>query len=57
MVPYHEAYAEWVKPAAGLLREAAASVKNASLKAFLTSRADGLLTDNVFRERRRLARS
>jgi hypothetical protein len=48
MIPYHEAYAEWVKPAAALLKEAAESVKNASLKAFLTSRADGLLTDNYF---------
>jgi len=48
MIPYHEAYAEWVKPAAALLNEAAEGVKNASLKAFLSSRADGLLSDNYF---------
>lgn len=47
-VPYHEAYAEWVKPAAALLKEAADGVKNASLKTFLSSRADGLLTDDYF---------
>ena len=47
-VPYHEAYAEWLVPAAGLLRQAAAITTNESLKTFLTLRADAFLSDDYF---------
>jgi hypothetical protein len=46
--PYHEAYAEWVAPAAKHLKEAAALTANESLKKFLNLRADALLNDNYF---------
>jgi hypothetical protein len=47
-VPYSEAYAEWLKPAAALLREAADDTKNPSLRAFLRSRADAFLSDDYY---------
>ncbi|MEE4207662.1 MAG: hypothetical protein V2I43_00155 [Parvularcula sp.] len=47
-VPYSEAYAEWLAPAAELLREAAAKSENASLKRFLELRADSFLTDDYY---------
>ena len=39
-IPYGEVYAEWLDPAAGLLREAADLTESPSLKAFLRSRAE-----------------
>src|SRR5215213_5453949 len=40
IVPYSEAYKEYLGPAAALLREAAALTTNATLKNFLNKRAD-----------------
>lgn len=45
-IPYSTAYREFLEPAAARLREAAALTTNASLRRFLTTRADALLTDN-----------
>ena len=47
-VPYSKEYAEWLKPAAKLLREAAALTSNASLKGFLTLRADAFESDDYY---------
>ncbi len=47
-VPYSEAYGEWLKPAAQLLREAAALTQNASLKTFLELRAASFLSDDYY---------
>lgn len=47
-VPYREEYAEFVEPAAALLREAAEITTNESLKRFLTLRADSFLSDEYF---------
>jgi hypothetical protein len=44
-VPYSKAYAEWLKPAAAHLLEAAAATQNRSLAKFLTSRAAAFGTD------------
>lgn len=45
-VPYHEAYAERLERASGLLREAAAHADNASLQDFLVKRAESFLSDD-----------
>ena len=45
-VPYSRAYREFLDPAAARLREAAALTTNASLKKYLTTRADAFLSDN-----------
>lgn len=47
-IPYREAYAEFVEPAAELLREAAEITTNESLKRFLNLRADAFLSDDYF---------
>jgi hypothetical protein len=47
-VPYSKEYAEWLKPSAKLLREAAAMTRNASLKRFLSSRADAFESDDYY---------
>jgi len=47
-VPYREAFAAWLAPCAALLREAAALTRNQSLRTFLTSRADALLSDDYY---------
>ncbi|RKQ69793.1 peptidase M49-like protein [Litorimonas taeanensis] len=47
-VPYHVEYAEYLEPAAALLREAAEISENKSLKRFLTMRAESFLTDDYF---------
>jgi hypothetical protein len=47
-VPYSQAYAADLKKAAGLLREAAALTDNASLKKFLTLRADAFLSNDYY---------
>ncbi|MEA2236775.1 MAG: dipeptidyl-peptidase [Thermoanaerobaculia bacterium] len=45
-IPYAAYYADYLKPAAQNLREAAAITNDATLKRFLTSRADAFLSDN-----------
>jgi hypothetical protein len=47
-IPYSEYFADQLKAAADLLDEAAALTENASLKAFLTSRAAAFLTDDYY---------
>jgi len=47
-VPYSREYAAWLKPAAQLLREAAAMTSNASLKKFLELRAKAFETDDYY---------
>lgn len=47
-VPYSQYYAAYLQPAAQKLREAAAITSNQSLKKFLNSRADALLSDDYF---------
>ncbi|MFL6292984.1 MAG: dipeptidyl-peptidase 3 family protein [Thermoanaerobaculia bacterium] len=47
-VPYSREYAEWLRPAARLLREAAAVTGNASLKKFLELRAAALASDDYY---------
>ncbi|MFB3915215.1 MAG: hypothetical protein ACE14M_00680 [Terriglobales bacterium] len=48
IVPYSEAYRPYLERAAGLLREAAALTPNASLKRFLSLRADALLSNDYY---------
>src|SRR4051812_37558750 len=48
ITPYSRAYREDLTKAAGLLREAAALTDNASLKKFLTTRADSFLSDDYY---------
>jgi hypothetical protein len=48
IVPYSKAYAADLTAAAGLLREAAALTGNASLRKFLTLRADAFLSDDYY---------
>src|SRR5690242_18182709 len=48
IVPYSKAYAADLQKAAGLLREAAALTDNASLKKFLTLRADAFLSNDYY---------
>jgi len=47
-VPYSEAFKDELTRAAAILREAAALSENASMKNFLTLRADAFLTDDYF---------
>ncbi len=47
-IPYHEAYAEYVNPAADLLEEAAGLSQNASLTDYLKKLAAALRTDEYF---------
>ena len=47
-VPYSEAYREWLEPAAELLRQAAATTENKSLKKFLESRAAAFASDDYY---------
>jgi hypothetical protein len=48
LVPYNKAYAADLRKAAGLLREAAALTDNASLKKFLTLRAEAFLANDYY---------
>ena len=48
LVPYSKEYAADLQKAAGLLREAAALTDNASLKKFLTLRADAFLSNDYY---------
>lgn len=47
-VPYSQAYREFLEPAANLLREAASLTTNATLKKFLTTRAEAFMSDNYY---------
>ena len=47
-VPYSEAYAEFLEPAAKLLQEAAALTSNKTLKNFLTGRAAAFASDDYY---------
>jgi len=47
-VPYSQAYKQYLDPAAKLLREAAALTTNATLKNFLSKRADALRSDDYY---------
>ncbi len=47
-IPYSVHYKEWLEPAAELLRRAAAITTNASMKNFLTLRADAFLSDDYY---------
>ncbi|HEX9943639.1 MAG TPA: hypothetical protein VGG03_16635 [Thermoanaerobaculia bacterium] len=47
-VPYSREYAQWLKPAARLLREAATLTRNASLKKFLELRAAAFKSDDYY---------
>jgi hypothetical protein len=48
-VPYHVEYAQWLKPAAAALREAAALSADKPFADFLRLRADALLTDDYYK--------
>ena len=48
IVPYSEEYREELTKAAGLLKEAASLTDNASLKRFLTTRADAFASDDYY---------
>jgi hypothetical protein len=48
LVPYNEEYKEFLEPASKLLREAAALTTNASLKSFLSKRADAFLSNDYY---------
>ena len=45
-VPYHAFYKDFLDPAAKALRDAAAMTNNATLRTFLTKRADAFLSDD-----------
>jgi hypothetical protein len=47
-IPYSQAYRQWVEPAAKLMEQAAAITSNASLKRFLTLRAQSFRTDDYY---------
>jgi hypothetical protein len=47
-IPYSQAYREWLEPAAKLLEQAAAITTNASLKRFLTLRAQSFRSDDYY---------
>ncbi|MFQ5886053.1 MAG: hypothetical protein ACE5II_02335 [Anaerolineae bacterium] len=47
-VPYHQEYREFVEPISRLLKEAAELTDNRSLKRYLASRAQALLTDDYY---------
>ncbi|HEV3317401.1 MAG TPA: Zn-dependent hydrolase [Candidatus Angelobacter sp.] len=48
-VPYHEAYRQWLEPAAKALREAADLSPDKNFANFLRLRAEALLTDNYYK--------
>jgi hypothetical protein len=47
-IPYSQEYKHWLEPAAKLLEQAAAITTNASLKRFLTLRAQSFRTDDYY---------
>src|SRR5919205_781121 len=48
LVPYSQEYGEFLRPAAKLLRDAAALTTTATLKSFLTKRADAFLSNDYY---------
>ena len=48
IVPYHEEYREFLEPASKLLKEAADLTSNATLKNFLSKRADAFMSDDYY---------
>ena len=48
MVPYSQAYRDYLEPAARLLREAASLTSNATLRNFLNKRADAFGSDDYY---------
>jgi hypothetical protein len=48
IVPYHDEYREFLEPAAKLLKEAAGLTTNATLKNFLSKRADAFMSDDYY---------
>ncbi len=48
IIPYSQTYRQFLAPAAAALREAAALTSNATLKDFLSKRADAFLSDNYY---------
>jgi hypothetical protein len=48
LVPYSQEYGEFLRPAAKLLREAAALTTNATLSSFLMKRADAFMSDDYY---------
>ncbi|HVF42757.1 MAG TPA: hypothetical protein VM936_07095, partial [Pyrinomonadaceae bacterium] len=48
LVPYSQEYGEFLRPAANLLREAAALTTDATLRNFLSKRADAFLSDDYY---------
>jgi hypothetical protein len=48
-VPYHVEYAQWLKPAAAALREAAALSPDKPFAQYLRLRADALVTDDYYK--------
>jgi hypothetical protein len=47
-IPYSKEYREWLDPAAKLLKEAAGSTDNKTLKNYLTLRADAFASDDYY---------
>jgi hypothetical protein len=47
-IPYSKEYREWLEPAAKLLKEAAQSTENSTLKKFLTLRADAFVSNDYY---------
>ena len=47
-IPYSKEYREWLEPAAKLLKEAAQSTENSTLKKYLTSRADAFISNDYY---------
>jgi hypothetical protein len=48
IIPYSKEYREWLEPAAKLLKEAAQSTENVTLKKYLTSRADAFASNDYY---------
>jgi hypothetical protein len=46
--PYSKEYREWLEPAAKLLKEAAQSTENSTLKKYLTLRADAFMSNDYY---------
>jgi hypothetical protein len=47
-IPYAKAFAEWIEPASTMLKEASSLAENISLQRYLSTRADGLLSDQYY---------
>jgi hypothetical protein len=47
-ISYSKEYREWLQPAAKLLKEAAQSTENSTLKKYLTSRADAFVSNDYY---------